>query len=130
MSRDRNSPIISRSPFCMRLSPHERALLAEWATSAGLSDGEYVRHQLFGADRSIRRTRGRNPVVDQKALGEVLSALGRTRAGSNLNQIAKAINIGDLMLDEAASVALLEACADFREIRDLLMRALGISGRS
>ncbi len=130
MSQDRNPPITPRSPFCMRLSDNERALLTKWALSAGLSNGEYVRHQLFGADRSLRRTRGRNPVVDQKALGEVLSALGSTRAGSNLNQLAKAVNSGSLVFDEGARLALLEACADFREIRDLLMRALGICERS
>ena len=69
MPKARNSSTHPRSPFCLRLSTDERAQLAEWAVSAGLSDGEYVRYQLFGVDKSIRRTRGRNPVVDQKALG-------------------------------------------------------------
>lgn len=116
----------TRSPFCLRLSKPELALLKQRAIAIGVSAGEYVRHQLFGSDRSIRRTRGRNPVVDQDALGRVLSMLGRTRAGSNLNQLAKAANCGALILDDEARAVLLEACADIREIRRLLMRALGV----
>ncbi len=100
--------------------------MGTWATASGLSDGEYVRHQLFGADRTIRRTRGRNPVADQEALGQIISALGRTRAGSNLNQLAKSANGGYLVLDDDTRAALLEACADFRQMRDLLLKALGV----
>ncbi|CAA0099190.1 Uncharacterised protein [Halioglobus japonicus] len=119
-----------RSPFTVRFCPDELAELTSRAISAGMSIGGYIRHQLFGSDRTIRRTRGRNPIQDQEALGQVLAALGRTRDANNLNQIAKAANYGALELDDEARAALLEACANIHEMRGHLVMALGVNEKT
>lgn len=112
-----------KPPFCMRLSPQEWALLRKHA--AGMHLSEYARRRIFGGSTPQRRTRGKAPVKDHAELGQLLGALGRSRMPNNLNQLAKAVNMGELMLSSEQTAALLEACADIREMRRSLMQALG-----
>ncbi|MEE9355053.1 MAG: hypothetical protein V3U75_05630 [Methylococcaceae bacterium] len=118
------------SPFSLRLSLEERKRLEQYA--AGLSLGEYIRQRIFTqghqGDESLpkRRTRGKHPVKDHKILSQLLGELGRSRLASNMNQIAKALNIGSLELTPETETALLEACADIYEMRNMLIKALGL----
>ena len=52
--------------------------------------------------------------------------LDSSRLASNMNQIAKALNIGSLELTPETETALLEACADIYEMRNMLIKALGL----
>ncbi len=112
------------SPFCLRLTPEERALLEREA--AGLSLGEYVRQRVFDEDRARRRTRNKHPVKDHRLLSQLLGELGRSRLANNLNQLARAANSGLLILTPEVKTALLNACADIRHIREALMKSLGL----
>lgn len=82
----------------------------------------YIRSVLFPGDAPTYRARRKPPVADQKALADVLASVGASRLANNLNQLAKAANIGDLYFDEGTKRYLNRAAAD---IAAMLMRALG-----
>lgn len=112
------------APFSLRLTREERAKLE--AAAGGKPLGAFIRERLLGGDLSPRRTRGRKPVKDHAALGEVLGALGRSRLSSNLNQIAKAAHMGSLPVSRDLETELAQACAAVRDMRSRLLEALGI----
>lgn len=126
-AKDRKPEKPSRpSPFCLRLSQEERALLERAAGDLPL--GMYIRQCLFKEAVTRRRRTRKAPIKDKKLLGQALAELGRSRLSSNLNQIAKAIHTGTLILSPNVRAALLEACTDIQAIRTMLMKALGLDG--
>lgn len=113
------------SPFSLRLTFDERAALEDSAGNKPL--GAYIRSKLFQGETAPRRirTRARKPVKDDKALGALLGELGETRIANNLNQLAKAAITGSLPVTPDTEKALNDACFAVREMRELLMQALG-----
>lgn len=71
----------------LRLLPEEHALLRSRACSAGLSVGAYLRTSALG-DAGPRARPA--PSIDADLLARAVAALNKV--GSNLNQIARAIN--------------------------------------
>ena len=67
----------------------------------------------------------RGPIKDGEALGQVLGLLGQSRLSNNLNQLAKAANLGALPVLKETEDDIRAACADVRDMRLLLLRALG-----
>lgn len=120
------SPKKAYSPLSIRLSPHEWKIVRDAAARLGLSLSGYAREQILAEQTTPRCTRGKAPVKDHKALGQILSYIGQLRWASNLNQLAKAANQGLLTLTPEIETAILEACADIRMIKAMLMRALGL----
>lgn len=110
-------------PFSLRLTFEERARLERDA--AGMSLGAYIRSRLFGDDLPPRRTRGKFPVKDKAALAKVLAALGASKLSQNLNQLARAVNIGALPVTPETDAELRDACRAVTDMRDELLRALG-----
>lgn len=110
-------------PFSLRLSREERDQLEQAA--AGMPLGQFIRQKLFDCDLTPRRTRGQTPIKDHAALGRVLGALGGSRLSSNLNQLAKAANLGALPVTPDLETELFEACDTIRAMRRDLMIALG-----
>jgi hypothetical protein len=96
--------------------------------AAGLSLGEYIRQRVFDESVPKRRTRGKHPVRDYEVLGQLLGALGRSHMANNLNQLARAANCDSLVMTPENRAILLEACADIRMMREMLVRALGLEG--
>ena len=91
----------------MACTPDERAQLEAAAEKAGMSVSAFMRHQCFGTPgpRAVRR-----PPVERAALAQLLAQLGK--CGSNLNQIARALNSGgEPRGDIASAVADIEAAA-------------------
>lgn len=85
----------------MRCTADELAILNAAAERAGLTVGAFMRKQCLGeaGPRAVRR-----PPVEQAALSQLLGQLGK--AGSNLNQIARALNMGEeISADHAAAIA-------------------------
>lgn len=70
--------------------------------------------------------RAPTPVKDHEALARVLAALGHTRIANNLNQLAKAVNIGVLPVNAETESDISEACAAVTSMRRDLMQALGL----
>lgn len=116
------------APFSLRFSDEERTELDRRA--AGMSLGAYIRAVLFkeqGAGQTaVSAPRGKFPVKDHKALAHVLGLLGSSRLSSNINQLAKAANMGALPVTPQTEEKLQDACADIKVMREALMRALGL----
>ena len=116
-----------RSPrITLRLTEDELARLKRAAE--GVSISAYIRKQLFGDQVSLRKTRSRVPVKNQKALAQVLGKLGETRIANNLNQIAYEANCGSLLMDQQTEEELKIACAHIAWMRVKLIEALGLKG--
>lgn len=129
--RDNNSLSASQRskklpPFSLRLTFEERARLEELAGSEPL--GSYIKRKVFngkGAGARRARSRKRRPIKDEKKLAQVLAMLGQSRIANNLNQLAKAANIGTLPMMPDTERDIRRACADVALMRRELLRALG-----
>ncbi|WP_298912180.1 hypothetical protein [uncultured Roseobacter sp.] len=110
-------------PFSLRLSKEERQRLERDA--AGMPLGSFIKNKVFDGECKPRRTRGRAPVKDHAALARALGLLGNLRLASNLNQLAKAVNLGTLAVSPEVEEELMTTCAAILAIRSELMTALG-----
>lgn len=110
----------------LRLTEEELVRLK--LAAEGVSISAYIRKQLFGDQVSLRKTRSRVPVKNQKALAQVLGKLGETRIANNLNQIAYEANCGSLLMDQQTEEELKIACAHIAWMRVKLIEALGLKG--
>ena len=111
------------SPFCIRLSEEQRIRLSEEAGDIPL--GAYIKAKALG-EPALRKRRTGLPVEDKAALAKSLALLGKSRLASNLNQLAHAANIGALPITPETEAHLRASLDDVREIRHLLMMALGM----
>lgn len=106
----------------LRMTPEERAELDRRADRAGLSVAAYLRAAALG-DAGPRATR--KPPIAKQELVRVLSQLGKI--GSNVNQLARAVNSGDdpngLADDLKAAVVALS------EMQSAIFSALGRTPR-
>jgi len=114
------------APMSIRFSEPEKALLQRKAGSLPL--GTYIREAVLGPDASPRAPRRQAPIKDGEALGRLLGLLGQSRLANNLNQLAKAVNTGSLPVTPETEADLNRACAEIAQMRDLLLKSLGIIG--
>lgn len=112
------------APFSLRLSDDERQQLETHAGSMPLAS--YIKSVVFAAEAPKYRRRQKPPVAEQQLLAAVLARLGSTRTASNLNQIAKGINQGTLIVDEELEADLNAAIAEIAWMRATLMQALNV----
>lgn len=89
----------------VRCTEAEAKALDEAATVAGMSVAAFMRRQSLGdaGPRAVRR-----PPVERRDLAQLLGQLGK--CGSNLNQIARALNTGH----DRTSAEIAAAVADIR----------------
>lgn len=111
-------------PFSLRLSEDERAILRRRAGKRSM--GEYIRSKLFGEDATPRKVKRRNPTEDDQENAAQLAGLGQSRLASNMNQIAKAANMGALPVTPDLENELHQACADIAFMRRALIASLGL----
>ena len=112
------------NPFSLRLTPHERHIIE---TNAGnMPVGAYIKSLLLADDAPKYRKKRKSFVEDKALLAQVLACLGASRLASNLNQLAKATNIGNFYFDHDTKHVIHQACHDVKIIRQLLMQALGL----
>jgi hypothetical protein len=114
-------------PFSVRLTKAEKALLQDKAGSVPL--GTFIRNFILAKNVKPRVGRRQYPIKDSDALGRVLGLLGRSRLANNLNQLAKAANIGALPVTAETEADIRQACADIRSMRQALMLALGVTAQ-
>lgn len=113
-------------PFSIRLTEAERSQLERQAGRQPL--GQYIRGVLLGEGVKKRRVL-RKPQLDDRKVAELLAALGQSRLSSNLNQLAKAANMGTLEVEDDIRLQLQHACAAVIAMREALLIALHISPR-
>ena len=111
------------APISVRFTEAEKARLRDLAGSRPI--GQYIRDQALQGN-AVPRAARRSPVKDAEPLGQLLGLLGQSRLGSNLNQIAKAAHHGSLPVTDEVEQDLRHACAAVLEMRELLLRALGL----
>ena len=112
------------APFSLRLTDEERQKLD--AQAGAMPKGAYIKSVVFADEAPKYRSRRKPPVAEQQLLAEVLARLGQTRHANNLNQIAKHLNQGTLVVDEELAADLNAAIADVAWMRAKLMEALGV----
>ncbi len=112
------------APFSLRLTVEERTELELMAR--GMSLSAYIKACLFDSAGTAPKRWSRQPVKDEKMLGQLLGGLGASRLSQNMNQLAKAAHIGNLPLQDTVEGALIEACEDIKVMRQMLMRGLGM----
>lgn len=113
------------SPYSMRFTKEEREQLDKAA--AGLSLSAFIRMRLLGDNVAPRKTRNKFPVKDHKILAQILGLLGKSRLASNFNQIAKSVHTGSLPVTPETEDELVKASKAVLDMRDLLLKALGLS---
>lgn len=116
------------APFSLRLTQAERTRLERESGETPLAT--YIKLRLFNnlpdlATFTPARPGGR-PATDTQLIAKLLAALGDSRIASNLNQLAKHANMGNLPLYEGAEGDLQEACAAVQSMRRDLVAALGL----
>ena len=111
------------APFSLRLNAEERDRLERAAGSMQL--GAYIKSCIFAEDAPRYRKRRALPEADQFLLAQILARLGQSRTANNLNQIAKHLNQGTLIIDEELAEDLRQAIVDVAWMRTQLMEALG-----
>ncbi|MEJ7934701.1 plasmid mobilization relaxosome protein MobC [Sphingobium sp. AN558] len=116
------------APLSVRLSPENRARLERDAV--GMSLGSYIQWRLFDPDTPPPRHRGKAPVKDHAAMSAALAALGKSNIANNLNQIARAVHTGVIVVSPEVEAELIEAARHIASIRHLLIEALGLSDGS
>lgn len=112
------------APFSLRLTDNERQKLEAQAGSMPLAS--YIKSVVLASDAPKYRKRSKPPVADQQLLAEILARLGASRTANNLNQIAKGLNQGTLVIDPDLEAELKQACAEVAWMRATLMSALGV----
>ena len=113
------------APFSLRLTASERQQLETQARTLPLA--AYIKSVVFADAAPKCRRRRKPPVAEQQLLAQVLARLGQSRTANNLNQIAKHLNQGTLVLDEKLETDLNAAITEVAWMRVTLMQALGMS---
>ncbi len=111
------------SAYSIRFTETERQFLDEHSGSK--SWAEFIRARVFGDAASSQRP-ARRPSVDDQTASELLKELGKSRLSSNVNQLAKAANMGTLDISPETDRQLQEASAAILAMRDALFIALGL----
>lgn len=109
------------APLSVRLNRDERKRLEKLAGDQSL--GSFIKERIF-ADASVFRPA---KAVDRyQLLARLLAALGENQIFANLDMIAKAVESGDLTLSEEQEAQIGAACLLVLEMRNDLIRALGL----
>ena len=111
-------------PFSIRLSQTERARLAVEAAGAPL--GAYIKAKVLGETPPLRVRRTGLAIEDRQALAQVLALLGRSNLANNLNQLARAVHTGSLLVTPETEAEIMAALEAVRDLRRLLLVALGL----
>ena len=86
------------SPISVRVTDAERAELER--RSAGMSLSGFMKECALGKAATPRRTRGKFPVKDHRALARVLRALGSAPLANRFHRILLAIEEGRMVVDD------------------------------
>ena len=118
------------APFSLRLTSEERARLVREAGETPLAT--YIKFRLFNGLPDLATFRpslpGGRPATDAQLIAKLLAALGEARLANNLNQLAKAANMGTLDVRPETEKELLAACEEVHAMRRDLITALGLKG--
>ena len=119
-------------PVSVRLTEQEYERLRY---DAGvMSMAAYIRLKVFEQEETAPHrkpyTRKKmTPSSELTMIGHMLGGLGESETASNLNHIAKAVQIGALPVSPELSDKIEDACEAVQDIRLMLVSALGVKAR-
>ena len=114
------------SSLSIRVSDEEREILQRKAGKRSI--GAYVREKALGDEQALRRKVAAKPSIDSVLLGQALGKLGQSEQVSVLFLLLAAAEHERVAMAEEEHAALHAACADVREVRAMVMGALGLRG--
>ena len=118
------------SPYSIRFTPEQRAFIRAHASALKLADSQWICQRLFAqAELYLPNQKILLPPDDDKHLAKILYLLGQSRMASNLNQIAKAVNMGTLILSPDVYAQIDESHHNIRWMRSELIKGLGLRGQ-
>lgn len=109
-----------RSPLTIRLTDEQWEDLEQ--LSQGISYGAYAKDCMFNTKRASKRS----AVQDYELLARLLAALGQSELFGKLDRLIELSEQGNLNLPKDAEFELGLACACVIEMRDKLIKALGL----
>lgn len=113
-------------PFPIRFTEAELDYLRQKAGRKPV--GTYIRDQVLGTVAQERRIQ-RHPRLNEKEYAALLAALGQSRLSSNLNQLARAANIGVIDVSPEVEQQLEYAYKAVLAMREALFTALGLKSK-
>jgi len=121
-----------RKPFSLGLYDEERAQIERDAGKLPL--GVYIRGKLLENSAPIKRPRtprkAHKPTLDHVALAQLLGTFGQSEVFRSLLALSLAAQSGSLPVDEELTDKLHTACDDVRDMRCVLIAALGLKVES
>lgn len=125
MNGPSHKPRRVRKPFSLGLYDEERAHIERDAGTLPL--GVYIRGKLLdGSEPKRSPRRSHRPTVDHAALAQLLGTFGQSEVFRSLLALSLAAQSGALPVDEELTDKLSAACDDVREMRRILITALGL----
>jgi hypothetical protein len=113
-------------PFRVSEDDYTRLL----AAAGEMSVSAYIRARLFDEDMKAARKKNKIPQAEQKILAKMLCEFGKSRLSQNINQIAKAVHSGMVLMPDEAVTVLTKTQAEINALRTALLSALGKKGTS
>lgn len=115
------------SPMTFRATDEQKQEIRDKA--GRMPVGAYIRFKVLDMpDPPQMRRRGISS--DQEILQEILKELASARLANNLNQIARACNRGQMKVTEETEAAMRQAYQDVRDMRLILLQALGLKAQA
>ncbi len=111
------------APFSLRLTEAERRTLIKRAGDQPL--GTYIRNRILQSD-SIGNI---DAMIDKLTLAQILALLGQSQIARHLEDLARAVRRGAVIVTPETESKLTEALLDIRRIKTVLMNALNIKER-
>ncbi len=115
-----------RYPFTIKFTIAERKWLERMAN--GLPLATFSRRRLLEGSgfEQKRHTQKLPPAKDHALLARILAMLGASHIAENLKQLAEAVKSGSLPVTPETEEFIQDACKAVIEMRDLLLKALGL----
>ena len=115
-------------PYSIRFTQAQRDFIREQASAMNMKDAQWIRHRLF-SETALTPSKQKHvllPLSQEKELAQILYLLGQSRMANNLNQIAKAVNTGTLIVDPEVYAQIDKSYRGIQWMRRTLIQALGL----
>lgn len=113
------------APLSIRVTHEEREWLIK--ASGNMSVNAYVKQCVFLANDNVpAKLRKGSLAQDRKSIAQILGRFSQLDIFSTIKGLFKAMESGHLHLKPETEAALQKACSDIRDIRRMLITALGI----
>ena len=117
----------TNSPYSIRFTAPQRAYIREQSQAARMTESEWIRQMIF-SDTKLNTVKRQTLAkrAEEKDISQAIYLLGQSRIPNNLNQIAKGINTGTLIVTPDTERNINEAYQMVMWLRQSLIEQLGL----